>query len=297
MPPVGELEVTSKPDKLAIFEAARSKYEATCLASDHVPTPIHEAFNFEIVPTLRRWLSMPKGTSLCADRVALKPELDAAIMPLLKSIFLVVSALSLRTSLKSLRIRAFTASWLDLNRAFDAFTAKWDMAVFEARRAGVYLPSPDLTDILKAACTDTPCLADISDGRQDDVLRLDAAVRSFLEREEARSLDPSLAKTQRPTVDTRRPSSVTFAASPATLSSSRSPSAPPLLLQSSPSTLSSYSPWRQRSWWGCVATAVCPDTVPTTASLRSCSPNSGAAQMVCGTRACVKSGPVLCLQT
>jgi hypothetical protein len=87
----GELEVTSKPDKLIIFEAARLKYEATCIASDHAPTPIHEAFDVEVVPTLRRWLKMPKGTALCPDWVILAPSLDAAIIPLLKSKFLVVS--------------------------------------------------------------------------------------------------------------------------------------------------------------------------------------------------------------
>jgi hypothetical protein len=56
------------------------KYEATCLASDHVPTPVHEAFEVEVVPTLRRWLQMPKGTALCPDWVTLAPSLDAAII-------------------------------------------------------------------------------------------------------------------------------------------------------------------------------------------------------------------------
>jgi hypothetical protein len=223
----GELEVTSKPDKLVLFEAARVKYEATCLASDHNPTPIHEAFEVETIPTLRRWLEMPKGTGLCSDWVNLDPAIDARILPLLKTKFLVVSIQSLRTALKALRIRPFTASWLDLNRAFDSFTSKWDVAAFQALRSGVVLPSPDLADILKAACSEIPCLADAIEGRQDDVLRLEAAVRSFLEREETRSLDPVQAKTQRPPADTRRTSAVTFAPSPAPPSSSRSPSAPP----------------------------------------------------------------------
>ena len=224
---IGELEVASQPDKLSMFEAARIKYEATCALSSHVPTPVHEAFDVLIVPTLRRWLGMPKGTALCADWVTLTPTLDAAIMPLLKSKFLVVSAMSLRASLKALRIRPFASSWLDLNRAFDAFSAKWDMAVFEALRAGVSLSSPDLADILKTACAEVSCLADAIDGRQDDVLRLESAVRSFLEREEARALDPSQAKTQRPPVDSRRPSSVSFAPPSTPSASVRSPSAPP----------------------------------------------------------------------
>ena len=55
----GELEVASQPDKLTLFEAARVKYVATCVLSDHVPTPLHEAFDVLLVPTLRRWLGMP----------------------------------------------------------------------------------------------------------------------------------------------------------------------------------------------------------------------------------------------
>ncbi len=70
----------------------------------------------------------------------LTPPLDAAIMPMFKLKFVVVSAMSLRASLKALRIRPFTPSWLDLN-------------LFEAQRHGVSLPSPDLADILKAACS------------------------------------------------------------------------------------------------------------------------------------------------
>jgi hypothetical protein len=38
-----------------------------------------------------------------------------------------------------------------------------------------------MVDILKAACAEVPCLADVMDGRQDDVMRLEAAVRAFLE--------------------------------------------------------------------------------------------------------------------
>jgi hypothetical protein len=169
---LGELEVVSQPDKLTLFEAARAKYVATCKLSDYVPTPLHEAFDVLLVPTLRRWLGMPKGTALCSDWVSLVPDLDDAIMPLLKNKFVVVSAMSLRASLKALRIRPFSSSWLDLNRAFDAFSARWDVAVFEAQRHGVVLPSPDLADILKAACAEVPCLADVIDGRQDDVLPL-----------------------------------------------------------------------------------------------------------------------------
>ena len=101
------------------------------------------------------------------------------------------------------------------------------MAIFAAQRSGVSLSSPDLADILKAACAEIPCLANVIKGRQDDVLRLEAAVRSFLEREETRSLDPSLAETQRPPKDTRRTPAVTFAPSPTPPSSSCSPSAPP----------------------------------------------------------------------
>jgi hypothetical protein len=73
---------------------------------------------------------MAKGTALCADWVALTPALDAAIVPLLKAKFVVVSAMSLRASRQALRVRPFAPSWLDLNRAFDAFSAKWDVAVF-----------------------------------------------------------------------------------------------------------------------------------------------------------------------
>jgi hypothetical protein len=50
----GELEVASQPDKLALFEAARVKYVATCAITEHVPTPLHEAFDVLLVPTLRR---------------------------------------------------------------------------------------------------------------------------------------------------------------------------------------------------------------------------------------------------
>ena len=232
----GELEVTSQPDKLTLFEAARVKYVATCVLTDHVPTPLNEAFDVLLVPTLRRWLGMPKGTALCVDWVTLAPSLDAAIMPLLKAKFVVVSAMSLRASLKALRIRSFSASWLDLNRAFDAFSAKWDVAVFEAQRHGVSLASPDLADILKAACSEVPCLADTIDGRQDDVLRLEASVRAFLEREEARALDPSQAKTQRPPVDSRRPSSVSFAPPSPSASPARVPVPPPSQSPSRPKT-------------------------------------------------------------
>jgi hypothetical protein len=234
----GELEVASQPDKLVLFEAARVKYVATCALTEHVPTPLHQAFDVLLVPTLRRWLGMPKGTALCVDWVALTPSLDAAIMPLLRSKFTVVSAMSLRASLKALRIRAFTSSWLDLNRAFDSFSALWDVAVFEAHRHGVSLPSPDLADILKAACSEVPCLADTIEGRQDDVLLLETAVRSFLEREEARALDPSQAKTQRPPVDSRRSPSVSFARP------SLSPSAPPARV---PVPQPSQSPSRPKS--------------------------------------------------
>ena len=232
----GELEVASQPGKLTLFEAARVKYVATCALSQHVPTPLHEAFDVLLVPTLRRWLGMPKGTALCVDWVSLSPALDAAIMPLLKAKFVVVSAMSLRASLKALRVRPFTSSWLDLNRAFDAFSAKWDVAVFEAQRHGVALPSPDLADILKAACAEIPCLADAIDGRQDDVLRLETAIRSFLEREEARALDPAQAKTQRPPVDPRRPSSVSFAATSPAVSPARAFVPPPSQSPSRPKT-------------------------------------------------------------
>lgn len=148
------------------------------------------------------------------DFVSLTPALDAAILPLLKAKVVVVSAMSLRASLKALRVRPFTSSWLDLNRAFDAFSAKWDVAVFEAPRHGVSLPSTDLADILKAACAEVPCLADAIDGRQDDVLRLEAAVSSFLEREEARALDPTQAQTQLPPADSRRPNIMARAKTP-----------------------------------------------------------------------------------
>ena len=232
----GELEIASQPDKLVLFEAARLKYEATCTLTDHVPAPLKEAFDVLLIPTLRRWLGMPKGTALCADWVVLTPSLDAAIMPMLKAKFVVVSAMSLRASLKALRIRSFSASWLDLNRAFDAFSAKWDVAVFEAQRHGVSLASPDLADILKAACSEVPCLADAIDGRQDDVLRLEASVRAFLEREEARALDPSQAKTQRPPVDSRRPSSVSFAPPSPSASPARVPVPPPSQSPSRPKT-------------------------------------------------------------
>jgi hypothetical protein len=232
----GELDVASHPDKLTLFEAARIKYVATCELTEHVPTPLHEAFDVLLVPTLRRWLGMPKGTALCPDWVSLTPSLDAAIMPLLRSKFLVVSATSLRASLKALRLRPFSPSWLDLIRAFDAFSAKWDVAVFDAQRHGVSLPSADLADILKAACAEVPCLADAIDGRQDDVLRLESAVRSFLEREETRALDPSQARTQRPPVDPRRPSSVTFAQPSLSSSPARASVPPPSQSPSRPKT-------------------------------------------------------------
>ena len=233
---LGELEVTSQPDKLTLFEAARVKYVATCFLSEHVPTPLHQAFDVRLVPTLRRWLGMPKGTALCSDWVSLAPALDAAIMPLLKTKFVVVSALSLWTSLKALKIRPFVSSWLDLSRAFDSFSASWDMAVFEAQRLGVSLPSSDLADILKSACAEVPCLANAIFGRQEDVLRLEAAVRSFLEREEARALDPAQAMTQRPPVDSRRSSSVTFAAPSPSVSPARVPVPPPSQSPSRPKT-------------------------------------------------------------
>ena len=111
---IGELEVVTQSDKLVVFEAARLKYVATCNLSEHAPAPVKEAFNVQLVPTLRRWLGMPKGTALCADWVVLTPELDAAIMPLLKMKFVVETPMSLRASLKVLRFRPFSHSWLDL---------------------------------------------------------------------------------------------------------------------------------------------------------------------------------------
>jgi hypothetical protein len=128
----GELEVASQPDKLTLFEAAWVKYVAKCTLFEHVPNPLHEAFDVLLVPTLRRWLGMPKGTALCVHWVSLSPALDDAIMPLLKSKFVVVSAMSSRASLKALRICSFSASWLDLNRAFDAFSVK--MCIHRYRR-------------------------------------------------------------------------------------------------------------------------------------------------------------------
>ena len=232
----GELEVASQPDKLVVFEAARLKYEATCTLTEHAPAPLKEAFDVMLVPTLRRWLGMPKGTALCADWVVLAPEFDGAIMPMLKLKFVVVSVMSLRASLKVLRFRAFLPSWLDLSRAFDAFSAKWDVAVFQAQRHGVSLSSPDLADLFKAACAEVPCLADVIDGRQDDVLRLESAVREFLEREETRSLDPAQTKIQRPPVDSRRSSSVTFAAPSPSASPARGSVPPPSQSPSRPKT-------------------------------------------------------------
>lgn len=238
---MGELEVASHPEKLVLFEAARLKYEATCALTEHAPAPVKEAFGVLLVPTLRRWLGMPKGTALCADWVVLTPALDAAIMPLLKLKFVVVSAMSLRASLKVLRFRHFANSWLDLSRAFDVFSAAWDVEVFRARSHGISLPSPDLADLFKAACAEVPCLADVIDGRQDDVLQLESAVRSFLEREETRALDPVQAKTQRPPVDPRRTPSVSFAppspsASPSTRTPARVSVPPPSQSQSRPKT-------------------------------------------------------------
>jgi hypothetical protein len=169
----GELEVAAaNPDKLRQFEAARDRYVASCEASSHVPTPLHKAFLPPLVPTLRRWLGMPKGTALCKDWTALTPELDAAIMPLLRTKFVVVSPASLRSSLKALAIRAYASSWLDLIRAFDAFSAQWDIAVFAAGHVGVVLSSADLADIFKAACSVIPCLSDVIDGRQDDAKKM-----------------------------------------------------------------------------------------------------------------------------
>ena len=118
------------------------RYEATCALTEHAPAPLKEAFDVLLVPTLRRWLGMPKGTALCADWVVLPPEVDGAIMPMLKLKFVVMSAMSLRASLKVLRFRSFSSSWLDLSRAFDTFSAKWDVLVFQAQHHGVSLPSP-----------------------------------------------------------------------------------------------------------------------------------------------------------
>ena len=139
----------------------------------------------------------------------------------------VLSPASLRSSLKSLAIRAYASSWLDLNRAFDAFSAQWDIAVFAALHVGVSLSSADLADIFKAACSVVPCLSDVIDGRQDDVTSLESAVRVFLEREELKALDPTQAKTQRPPVDSRRSSSVTFAAPSPSVSPGRGSVPPP----------------------------------------------------------------------
>ena len=232
----GELEVASQPDKLVVFEAARLKYEATCALTEHAPAPLKDAFDVLLVPTLRRWLGMPKGTALCSDWVVLPSEFDDAIMPMLKLKFVVVSVMSLRASLKVLRFRPFSSSWLDLSRAFDTFSAKWDVLVFQAQHHGVSLPSPDLADLFKAACAEVPCLADVIDGRQDDVLRLESAVREFLEREETRSLDPAQAKTQRPPVDSRRSSSVSFAAPSPSISPGRVLVPPPHQSPSRPKT-------------------------------------------------------------
>ena len=223
---VGDLDIASNPDRLTEFTAARTKYLAVCSLSEFIPTPISKAFLPVLVPTLRRWLKMPPGTALCEDWVVLDPSLDGQILPMLKSKFRCITPASLRVTLKALRIRGFSASWPDLNRAFDDFTAKWTVAVFEAQRLGVSLPTTDLADIMKSACGEVTALRDTIDGRQDDVVALEALVHAFLEEQELVSFQPGRAQFQRPPVDSRRPSSVSFAASPASVPPARSPAVP-----------------------------------------------------------------------
>ena len=234
----GDLDIASKPERLTEFTAARTRYLAVCGLSDFIPTPISKAFPFALVPTLRRWLKMPAGTALCEDWVTLDPQLDGQILPMLKSKFRCITPASLHVTLSALRIRGFSASWPDLNRAFDEFNARWTVAVFEAQRLGVSLPTTDLADIMKSACGDVTALRDAIYDRQDDVAVLEALVHSFLEEQELVSFLPGRAQFQRPPVDSRRPSSVSFAVSPASLPPVRSPSisVPPAQSPSMPKT-------------------------------------------------------------
>ena len=213
----GKLNLKSDSQKLTGWLAARYKYVEVCRLSDHAPVPLHSTGTFspDDVPTLRRWLGMPEGTSLCDDWVGLTPNLEAAIIPTLKARMESLSEETLRSELVALRIPHFSSSWADLASAFDQYAAKWTVSVFKHKRASIELHTADLADIMKAHCVAVDALKHVLAGRCDDVVILRAKVFAFLEQEEALSLRPGAAVSQRPPTDSRKGgASVAFAATP-----------------------------------------------------------------------------------
>jgi hypothetical protein len=213
----GRLNLKSDPQKLVMWLAARAKYIEVCRLSEHAPVPLHSAgtFSSDDVPTLRRWLGMAEGTCLCEDWLALTPALEAAIIPTLKTRMESLSVETLRAELVALRIPHFASSWSDLASAFDQYAAKWTVAVFKHKHASIELHTADLADIMKAHCVAVDALKHVLAGRCDDVIALKAKVFAFLEQEEALSIRPGAAVSQRPPTDSRKGgSAVAFAATP-----------------------------------------------------------------------------------
>ena len=202
----GKLNLKSDPSKLTVWLASRTRYLEVCRLSGHAPRPLNVVGTFDPfeVPTLRRWLGMVEGTSLCDDWVALSPDLEAKIIPTLKERMKSISEETLRAELVALRIPPFSSSWSDLASSFDQYAARWTVIVFEAKRAGVELSSPDLADIMKAHCVAVDALKLVLAGRFDDVVVLRSKVFQFLEQEDRLSIRIGASTSQRPPVDTRK---------------------------------------------------------------------------------------------
>ncbi len=223
-PWTGKLNIRSDPDKLTVWLAARARYVEVCRLAGFAHLPLNKegtTFGPKEVPTLRRWLGMTEGTSLCDDWVSLTPVLEARIIPELKRRMEVASEDSLRAELTGLRIPHFHSSWPDLSSAFDQFSADWTVAVFKAKRGGAVMSSADLADILKAHVGSVEVLRHLVAGRCDDFSSLLSKVFQFLAREEDLSMRPGAAVSQRPPTDSRKKeSSVAFAPTPPSFKSS-----------------------------------------------------------------------------
>jgi hypothetical protein len=172
---------------------------------------------------------MVEGTCLCDDWLTLSPTLEASIIPTLKARMESLSEETLRAELTALRIPHFAPSWADLASAYDQYAAKWTVAVFRHKRAAVELHTADLADIMKAHCVAVDALRHLLAGRCDDVVILRAKIFAFLEQEEALSIRPGSAVSQRPPSDSRKGgASVAFASTPPSQKTMwPSPSAPP----------------------------------------------------------------------
>jgi hypothetical protein len=216
-PWTGKLNIRSDPGKLIVWLAARSRYIEVCRLADFAPLPLNKADTFgpKEVPTLRRWLKMPAGTSLCDDWLSLTPELEAQIIPVLKAKMEVASDDALRAELMALRIPHFSSSWPDLAASFDQFSADWTVAMFKAKRGGVEMPSADLADILKAEVASVQALKHLVAGRCDEFPALLSKVFRFLADEEDLSVRPGASISQRPPTDSRKKeATVSFAPTP-----------------------------------------------------------------------------------